>query len=77
MADTGMPQDSSVVQGVVARKNLSHRRMRKRIANPRILLLGNTLEFHRTHHRLASFDHYTKDQVLAGAGIGVLLCFEV
>ena len=59
----GAPEDSCVVQGLVCRKNLTHRKMRKKIANPRILMLGSMFEFHRTQGRLASFDHYTKDQV--------------
>ena len=58
----GAPEDSCVVQGLVCRKNLTHRKMRKKIANPRILMLGSMFEFHRTQGRLASFDHYTKDQ---------------
>ena len=59
----GSPQDSCVVRGLVARKNLVHRRMRRTIQQPRILMLASALEFQRNPHRLASFDHYSKDQV--------------
>lgn len=52
-----------MVQGVVCRKNLTHRKMRRKIQDARIVMLGNVLEFPRTQGRLASFDHYTKDQV--------------
>ena len=40
-----------------------HRRMRRAIQQPRILMLASALEFQRNPHRLASFDHYSKDQV--------------
>lgn len=56
------PEDSCVVKGVVCRKNLTHRKMRRKIQNPRVLLLGSALEFPSTQARLASFDQYTKDQ---------------
>ena len=61
--ECGSPQDSCVVRGLVARKNLVHRRMRRSIQQPRILMLASALEFQRNPHRLASFDHYSKDQV--------------
>ncbi|KAK9796713.1 hypothetical protein WJX73_010097 [Symbiochloris irregularis] len=60
--DGGTPEQSCFIQGLVCRKNLTHRRMRKHIPNPRILLLASRLESHRTQTRLASFDHYTNDQ---------------
>lgn len=58
------PEDSCVVHGVVMRKNLTHRKMRRKIDNARVLMLGGSFEFPRTQSRLASFDTYTKDQVL-------------
>ena len=63
LAGVGAAEDSCVVQGVVCRKNLTHRKMRRKVENARVLLLGNVLEFPRTQARLASFDQYTKDQV--------------
>ena len=60
--EAGKPQDSSVVRGLVCRKNLVHRRMRRSVQQPRILLLASHLELHRNPDRLASFDNYSKDQ---------------
>lgn len=58
----GAPGDSCVVGGVVGRKNVTHKAMRRRIARPRVLLLGGALEFHRTQSRLASFEAITPTQ---------------
>lgn len=63
VSDGSAPDQSCLVHGLACRKNLTHRRMRKHITNPRILLLASRLESHRTQNRLASFDHYTNDQV--------------
>ena len=57
------PDESCVVSGITFRKNLTHRKMRRKIDNARVLLLGSSFEFPRTQGRLASFDAYTKDQV--------------
>ena len=57
------------MHGLACRKNLTHRRMRKHIKAPRILLLASRLESHRTQTRLASFDHYTNDQVCPLAAV--------
>ena len=62
LAGVQCPEDSCLVQGLVCRKNLTHRKMRRKIQNPRILILGNAFEFPSTQARLASFDQYTKDQ---------------
>lgn len=53
---TASPEDSAVVHGLVCRKNVAHKRMRTHIKQPRIIMLGNTLEYHRTKHKLSSFD---------------------
>ena len=37
--------------------------MRRAIQQPRVIMLASALEFQRNPHRLASFDHYSKDQV--------------
>ena len=60
---TASPEDSAVVHGLVCRKNVAHKRMRTHIKQPRIIMLGNTLEYHRTKHKLSSFDTLL-DQVL-------------
>ncbi len=59
----GTPADSSIVNGVVCRKNIAHKRMRRRIENAKILLIGGSVEFNRTQSRLASLESVTKQQV--------------
>lgn len=59
----GTPADSCIVNGVVCRKNLAHKRMRKHILNARILMMGGNVEFNRTQSRLASLESLTKQQV--------------
>ncbi len=70
VAGVSAPADSCVVNGVVGRKNVTHKAMRRRIASPRVLLLGGALEFHRTQSRLASFEAITPDQVWRRLGVG-------
>lgn len=52
----GVPADSRLVNGLVFRKNVVHKLMRTRIVQPRIMMLGNMLEYHRTTGKLSSFD---------------------
>lgn len=56
MADVGAPGDSRVVHGLVFRKNVVHKLMRTHITQPRIMMLGSMLEYHRTTGKLSSFD---------------------
>ncbi|KAL3149135.1 hypothetical protein ABBQ32_001972 [Trebouxia sp. C0010 RCD-2024] len=56
VADVGAPSDSMVVHGLVFRKNVVHKLMRSHIAQPRIMMLGSMLEYHRTTGKLSSFD---------------------
>lgn len=44
LSDVGAPEDSCVIPGIVLRKNIAHRRMRKSIIRPRLLLLAGALE---------------------------------
>ncbi|EIE24976.1 hypothetical protein COCSUDRAFT_83669 [Coccomyxa subellipsoidea C-169] len=62
VAGVGTPGDSSIVNGVVCRKNIAHKRMRRRIENAKILLIGGSVEFNRTQSRLASLESVTKQQ---------------
>ena len=52
----GRRADSQVVAGVVARKQVAHRRMRACATRPRLLLLGGALEYARVEGRLSSLD---------------------
>ena len=56
VADVGVPGDSRVVGGLVFRKNVVHKLMRTHITQPRIMMLGSMLEYHRTSGKLSSFD---------------------
>ncbi len=65
VAGVGTPADSSIVDGVVCRKNIAHKRMRRRIENAKILLIAGSVEFNRTQSRLTSLESVTKQQVRA------------
>eukprot|EP00887_Chlorella_sp_A99_P005551 scaffold1.g5551.t1 len=59
----GEPADSRVVAGVACRKHVAHKRMRTAIAQPRVMVLGGSLEFSRSGgagapsaSKLSSFD---------------------
>ncbi|GMP37090.1 hypothetical protein CsSME_00008941 [Camellia sinensis var. sinensis] len=52
----GCRTDSTVVKGVVCRKNVAHRRMASKIDKPRFLILGGALEYQRVSNHLSSFD---------------------
>jgi 1-phosphatidylinositol-3-phosphate 5-kinase len=56
LPDVGAPDDSCVVKGVVAKKNVAHRRMRTDIDDPAVLLLSGALEYQRVANKLSSFD---------------------
>ncbi|BAF12222.2 Os03g0399500 [Oryza sativa Japonica Group] len=47
---------STVVKGVVCKKNVAHRRMTSRIEKPRLLLLAGALEYQRVTNQLSSID---------------------
>jgi 1-phosphatidylinositol-3-phosphate 5-kinase len=52
----GASGDSCLVDGLVCRKNVAHRRMRTSIQQPRILMLRGALENRRASTNLSSFD---------------------
>jgi 1-phosphatidylinositol-3-phosphate 5-kinase len=53
---SGQRKDSMVVNGIVCHKNVQNRRMTSRFKNPRLLLLGGALEYHRVSNQLSSLD---------------------
>jgi len=59
---------STVVKGVVCKKNVAHRRMTTRIEKPRLLLLAGALEYHRVTNQLSSIDTLLQQ-------VRELLCF--
>ncbi|RIA92962.1 hypothetical protein C1645_763745 [Glomus cerebriforme] len=50
----GIPQDSEYVHGVVCTKNLAHKKMKRTLNNPRVLILTFALEYHRVENQLMS-----------------------
>ncbi|KAK1314676.1 1-phosphatidylinositol-3-phosphate 5-kinase FAB1B [Acorus calamus] len=52
----GRRSESSVVKGVVCKKNVAHRRMISKIEKPRFLILGGALEYQRVTNQLSSLD---------------------
>lgn len=44
------------MKGIVCHKNVQNRRMTSRFKNPRLLLLGGALEYHRVSNQLSSLD---------------------
>lgn len=78
VAGVGTPANSSIVNGVVCRKNIAHKRMRRRIENAKILLIGGSVEFNRTQSRLASLESVTKQQVRRNVSIvAVPACISI
>lgn len=53
---SGHRSDSTVIKGVVCKKNVAHRRMATRIEKPRVMILGGALEYQRVSNHLSSFD---------------------
>ena len=53
---SGSANDSRVVQGVVFSKNVVHKRMRTRIAAPRLLLISCAIDFARQVNKVSSLD---------------------
>ena len=52
----GEPLDSELFDGVIFSKNVSNRRMRTDIADPKVVLLAGAIEYQRTEGRLSSLD---------------------
>ncbi|XP_073048299.1 1-phosphatidylinositol-3-phosphate 5-kinase FAB1B-like [Primulina eburnea] len=53
---SGRRSESTVVKGVVCKKNIAHKRMTSKIEKPRVLMLGGALEYQRVSNALSSFD---------------------
>jgi len=54
--------DTRLIRGVVFRHNVAHRKMRTTIENPKVLLLSCSIDAHKTHNNLASFDLLLKQE---------------
>ncbi|XP_047249526.1 1-phosphatidylinositol-3-phosphate 5-kinase FAB1B isoform X6 [Capsicum annuum] len=64
---SGHPRESTVVKGIVCKKNVAHRRMTSKIERPRLLILGGALEYQRVANHLSSFDTLLQQILLKGA----------
>ncbi|KAJ3673178.1 hypothetical protein LUZ60_006552 [Juncus effusus] len=53
---SGNRDESTVVKGIICKKNTAHRRMATRLENPNILILGGCLEYQRVLRSLLSID---------------------
>lgn len=53
---SGHRSESTVVKGVVCKKNVAHRRMSSRIEKPRLLILSGALQYQRLRNQLSSID---------------------
>ncbi|KAL8150799.1 hypothetical protein V2J09_020607 [Rumex salicifolius] len=51
---SGRKSESVVVKGVVCKKNVAHRRMKSKIDNAKILIVGGALEYQRVSNHLSS-----------------------
>ena len=52
----GSYQDCAYISGILFRQTVSHKRMAKKVDNPRIMLLSGGIEFTRTENRIASLE---------------------
>ncbi|KAM0788818.1 hypothetical protein ACM66B_002904 [Microbotryomycetes sp. NB124-2] len=58
----GRPRDSEYIEGVVFTKNLMHKQMKRRLVNPRVMLLAFPLEYHRVENQLTSLETLVKQE---------------
>ncbi|KAL8160086.1 hypothetical protein V2J09_001623 [Rumex salicifolius] len=60
---SGTPDQSVLIKGVVCTKNIRHKRMTTKYKNPRLLLLGGSLEYQRAASDLASFNTLLEEEM--------------
>lgn len=68
---------SMVVEGIVCKKNVAHRRMTTRIEKPRLMILGGALEYQRVSNLLSSFDTLLQQVLRNYFSRLILLCLFV
>lgn len=52
----GTKEDCRIVNGVVCTKNVSHRNMRQKLKDPKILLVGSSIDYQRFENRFLSLE---------------------
>ncbi|OVA14539.1 FYVE zinc finger [Macleaya cordata] len=60
---SGSPNESTLIKGVVCTKNIKHKRMTSQYRNPRLLLLGGSIEYQRAADQLASFNTLLQQEI--------------
>ncbi|KAK4763836.1 hypothetical protein SAY87_013274 [Trapa incisa] len=60
---SGSPNDSTMIKGIVCTKNVKHKRMIAQYQNPRVLILGGSLEYQRVPNQLASFNTLLQQEI--------------
>ncbi|GAB4828783.1 hypothetical protein Ancab_018444 [Ancistrocladus abbreviatus] len=60
---SGRPVESTFIKGIVCTKNIKHKRMTSQYRNPRLLLLGGSLEYQRVPNQLASFNTLLEEEM--------------
>ncbi|KAF6149834.1 hypothetical protein GIB67_010908 [Kingdonia uniflora] len=60
---SGSPSQSTLIKGVVCTKNIKHKRMPSQFKNPRLLLLGGSLEYERAPNQLESLDTLLQQEI--------------
>ncbi|KAJ0987212.1 hypothetical protein J5N97_005568 [Dioscorea zingiberensis] len=60
---SGSPGDSCLIKGVVCTKNIRHKRMISQHKNPRILILGGSLEYQKVQNKLASINAVLEQEI--------------
>ena len=64
----GIVEDSEVLQGILLNKDVTHPRMKRRIENPRIVLLDCPLEYKKGESQVSMRRNETKS---------VFVCFRL
>ncbi|KAJ4801084.1 1-phosphatidylinositol 3-phosphate 5-kinase [Rhynchospora pubera] len=59
---SGKPTDSKFIKGVVCSKNVKHKRMVSQHVNPRLLLVGGSLEYQKVSNKLASLNNVLQQE---------------
>jgi hypothetical protein len=57
---------SKFIKGVVCSKNVKHKRMISQHVNPRVLLLGGSLEYQKVSNKLASLNNVLQQVIFVG-----------
>ncbi len=58
----GLLSDCLYVDGVVAKKNVAHKKMRSTVINPRILLLSCSLEYERVENKMSTLTSLLEEE---------------